>query len=216
MLAAHTVPCFASLVLRRGEYWSGNSKLYWPRDLRSHCAMNREQDLIDALLAEIESMPIGIGGSVSAQYFFLKLNNISSDRNPGEFAGIESALIAVRQRDELIYPQGAITYHLKLLLEEGLIHAEQSETYGGTFIAVKGLTAQGHTYLDDRRKMEEGPLSKALNASWAKAPEWVARSLVTSTLQWALGAVGGVLALAATQIPAVKYYLCGAWFGHHQ
>jgi hypothetical protein len=35
--------------------------------------MKREQVLIDTLLDEIESMPIGNGGSEPAQYFFFKL-----------------------------------------------------------------------------------------------------------------------------------------------
>jgi hypothetical protein len=89
--------------------------------------MNREQALIDMLLEEIESMPIGNGGAVPAQHFFFKLNNISSVRNPGEFAGIESALTAVRQREQLIYSQVTITYHLRLLLEGGLISGELIE-----------------------------------------------------------------------------------------
>lgn len=38
---------------------------------RLHNAMKREQALIDALLDEIESMPMGNAGSVPAQYFFL-------------------------------------------------------------------------------------------------------------------------------------------------
>jgi DNA-binding PadR family transcriptional regulator len=174
--------------------------------------MKREQALIETLLAEIESMPIGNGGTVPAQYFFFKLNNISSELNPGHFAAIESALTAVRQHENLPFSQGKITYHLSLLLEEGLISAVLSETYDGTFIAVKSLTAKGHNYLDDRRKKEEGPLIKALNAFKANAPEWVARSLITDGLKWFLGFVG---ILATSQIPAVKQFLLSAWFGQH-
>lgn len=176
--------------------------------------MKREQPLIDALLDEIESMPIGNGGSVPAQHFFFKLNNIPSERNPGEFAGIESALTAVRQHERLVYSQGAITYHLKLLLEEGLISGELIETYDGTFIAVKGLTAQGHSHLDSRRNKERGPLVKALRATIDNAPEWVARHLVTSGVTWTLVGIAGLF--SASQIPAVQQFLLTAWLGQHQ
>lgn len=176
--------------------------------------MKREQPLIDALLDEIETMPIGNGGSVPAQYFFFKLNNIPSERNPAEFAGIESALTAVRQHERLVYSQGAITYHLRLLLEEGLISGELIETYDGTFIAVKGLTAQGHGHLDSRRKKEEGPLAKALNATKDNAPEWVARHLVTSGVTLAFIGIAGLF--TAFKIPAVQQFLLTALFGHHQ
>ena len=88
-----------------------------------------------------------------------------------------------------------------------------SETYDDTLIAVKGLTAKGHNYLDERRKKEEGPLLKALNASKANAPEWVARSLITDGLRGFLAFVIGIL--ATSQIPAVKQFLLCAWFGQH-
>lgn len=114
--------------------------------------MKREQALIDSLLNEIESMPVGNVGAVPAQYFFFKLNNIPSDLNPSHFAQIETALTAVRQHENLLFSQGTITYHLTLLHQEGLISALLSETYDGTFIAVKGLTAKGHNYLDERHK----------------------------------------------------------------
>ena len=175
--------------------------------------MNREQALIDMLLEEIESMPIGNGGAVPAQHFFFKLNNISSVRNPGEFAGIESALTAVRQREQLIYSQVTITYHLRLLLEGGLISGELIETYEGALITVRGLSAQGHAYLDDLRKRKEGPLAKALKAVKANAPEWVARYLITSGVGWALGIAG---LFAASQIPEARRFLLSVWLGQHQ
>jgi hypothetical protein len=174
--------------------------------------MKKEQTLINTLLDEIESMPIGNGGSVPAQYFFLKLNNISSESNPGHFAAIESALTAVRQHESLAFTQEIITYHLRLLLEEGLISAELSETYDGTIIAVKGLTAKGHDYLGERRNKKEGPLLEALKASKANAPEWVARSLITDGLKWILGVVG---IFTTSQIPAVKQFLLSVWLGQH-
>ena len=177
--------------------------------------MKREQTLIDTLLDEIESMPIGNGGTVPAQYFFFKLNNISSEHNPSHFAQIESALAAVRQHENLLFSQGKIIYHLTLLHQEGLISALLSENYDGTFIAVKGLTAKGHNYLDERRKKIEGPLSKALNASKANAPEWVARSLITEGFKGFLQLVAGIGILATSQIPAVKQCLLTAWFGQH-
>ena len=175
--------------------------------------MKREQVLIDTLLDEIESMPIGNGGSVPAQYFFFKLNNISSERNPGEFSGMESALTAVRQSEKLTNSQGVVTYHLRLLLEGGLISGELIETYDGTFVAVKGLTAQGHAYLNERRKKAKGPLEKALRAVKANAPEWVARHLITSGVKWALGIAG---LFATSQIPVVKHFLLTAWLGQQQ
>lgn len=175
--------------------------------------MKKNQVLIDMLLDEIESMPTGNGGTVPAQYFFFKLNNISSVRNPSEFAGMETALKAARQHESLAFTQGAITYHLRLLLEEGLISGQAVATYDGDLIDVKGLTAQGHAYLADRRKKEGGPLSKALNASKANAPEWVARFLITSSLKWILGVAG---LFAASQIPGVKQFLLSAWLGQHQ
>jgi hypothetical protein len=175
--------------------------------------MKREQALIDTLLGEIESMPIGNGGTVPAQYFFFKLNKISSELNPSHFAGIESALTAVRRHENLPFSQGKITYHLRLLLQEGFINAVLSETYDGTFIDVKGLTAKGHNYLDERRKKEEWPLSKALNASKANAPEWVARSLITDGIRGFLGFAAGIL--ATSQIPAVKQFFLTAWLGQH-
>lgn len=176
--------------------------------------MKREQALIDKLLDEIESMLIGNGGSsVRDEHFFFKLNNIPSDDNPSEFARIQSALTAIRQYENLMYTQLTITYHLKLLLDEGLISGNLIETYDGEYVVVKGLTAQGHAYLDDRRKKDEGPLAKALKALQAKAPEWVARSLVTSGVKWVLGIAG---LFATSQIPVVKQFLVSAWLGQYQ
>lgn len=174
--------------------------------------MKREQFLIQTLLDEIESLPIGNDETVSAQYFFFKLNNISSELHPGHIAAMESALTAVRQHENLPFSQERITYHLRLLLEEDLISALLSETYDGTFIAVRSLTSKGHDYLEERRKKKEGPLLKALNACKANAPEWVARALITDGLKWFLGFVG---VLAASQIPGVKQFLHSAWFGQH-
>lgn len=208
-----TPPVLLPSCIFRCKSGSRSSELSSPSDQRTHYAMKREQALIDTLLDEIESMPIGNGGSVPDQYFFFKLNNISSERNPREFARIKSALTAVRQHEELKYPQGVITYHLRLLLEGGFISGELIETYDGTSIAVKGLTAQGHAYLDDRRMKVEGPLSKALKALQDNAPEWVARYLVTSSVKWVLGIAG---LFAASQIPVVKQFLLSVWFGQYQ
>jgi hypothetical protein len=155
------------------------------------------------------------GTTQLAQYFFFKLNNISSELNPSHFAQTESALTAVRQHENMLFSQGKITYHLTLLHQEGLISALLPENYDSTFIAVKGLTARGHNYLDERRKKKEGPLSKALNASKANAPEWVARSLITEGFKGFLQFVAGIGILATSQIPAVKQFLFTAWFGQH-
>jgi hypothetical protein len=167
--------------------------------------MKRAQDLINRLLDEIKSFPIGNGGSVPSQYFFFKLNNISWELNPSEFAGIASALTAIGQHEKLIYSQGRITYQLRQLLEEGLVNGEPIETYESTIIAIKGLTAQGHAYLDNRRKKKEGPLTKSLKASKANAHEWVARSLITSGAKWALRIA---IIFTAPQFSIIKASYC--------
>jgi hypothetical protein len=175
--------------------------------------MKREQALADTLLDEIESMPIGNGEPVQSQYFFFRLNNIPAEPDPGEYAAIESALTAIRQSERLTYSHAVITYHLRLLLEDGLVNGRLIETYDGTRISVNGLTAQGHAYLDERRKKAEGPLEKALKAVKANAPEWVARILVASAVKWVLGIAG---VFAASQIPVVKHFLHTAWSGQPQ
>jgi hypothetical protein len=87
------------------------------------------------------------------------------------------------------------------------------ETYEGALITVRGLSAQGHAYLDDLRKRKEGPLAKALKAVKANAPEWVARYLITSGVGWALGIAG---LFAASQIPEARRFLLSVWLGQHQ
>jgi hypothetical protein len=175
--------------------------------------MKKDQSLIDRLLEEVESSPIGNGGSLTTQYFFFKLNNISNECNPGEFSGMQSALTAARQNKQLSFSQGLITYHLKLLLEEGLIGGQLVETYEGACVAVGGLTAKGHAYLEERRKNKGGLLLKVLKSLKVNAPEWVARLLVTKSLEWALWVAG---LFVASQIPPVKHYLLRAWLGQVQ
>jgi len=64
-------PCLASNLYFQLKWRSRSSELYSSGYQRLHNAMKREQALIDALLDEIESMPIGNGGSVPVQHFFL-------------------------------------------------------------------------------------------------------------------------------------------------
>ncbi|WP_126148363.1 DUF2513 domain-containing protein [Synechococcus elongatus] len=148
--------------------------------------MKRDPKIIDALLAEVESMPIPPDGFAEIHHFFHKMNDIEQEVWPFDSFDINSAIVATHQYPKLKYSLESIIYHLKLLIEDDFIKGEFILTTTGPFISVNSLLAKGHDYLETKRKFF---LLKAWSSLRENAHEWSARILFTKILMVSFGAI---------------------------
>ena len=90
--------------------------------------MKRDMDLIRQLLLEIESSEDWVGGK------------------PEDWVGGKPNVPG--------YPEATIDYNLELLIAAGLVNSDDPfRTFGGTLhVAIKGLTWEGHDFLDTVRQ----------------------------------------------------------------
>jgi hypothetical protein len=104
--------------------------------------MKLQIETIKSLLEIIEKMDC-----YPVPFYLDDGNYDDDDDNADDYGGNQKITLNINDNKTLEIERRKLTYHLVLMLEEGLIDGEEKTNKGGKRVLIRRLTREGHTFL---------------------------------------------------------------------